>query len=323
MAAEQDDDLSPEDWYPAPAKINLFLHVVGRRPDGYHLIESVMQLVDLADRLVIEPRADGRIVRESISDAIDVDNDLAIRAAKMLQHAADVGAGATIAIDKRIPIGGGLGGGSSDAATTLLVLNRLWGLNWPRSQLAHIGLTLGADVPFFLEGRAAFVAGIGEQITPVVIPDAWYVIVHPAIAVATATIFEDAELTRDTAPIKISGFSTVGPAGTGKADEAGEAGTGGVFADLPFARGGLYHNDLEAVASARFVAVREALTWLSSYDARGAAGVARMSGSGACVIRAFTSEDDAARCAEAVPAPWSAWSVRSLAVHRLRGYATD
>jgi 4-diphosphocytidyl-2-C-methyl-D-erythritol kinase len=318
MPAQQGDDVEVQGWYAAPAKINLFLHVIGRRPDGYHLIESVMQLVDLADRLLIEPRADGRIVRESINADIADEDDLAMRAARMLQHAADVGAGATIAIDKRIPLGGGLGGGSSDAATTLLALNRLWELNWSRPQLADIGLTLGADVPFFLEGRAAFVEGIGERITPIALPEAWYVIVHPGISVATATIFADAELTRDTAPIKISGFSTVGTSG------AVSAGSGGAFADLPFERGGRYRNDLEAVAATRFDAVREALTWLSACEApHGASGPARMSGSGACVIRAFANEDDAARCAQAVPAPWSAWCVRSLAAHAMRAYAPD
>ena len=298
--------------FAAPAKVNLFLHVVGRRTDGYHLIQSAMQLIDLADTLTIEPRADGRIVRESINVDIADENDLTMRAARMLQHAADVAAGATIAIDKHIPMGGGLGGGSSDAATVLLALNRIWKLDWPRSQLADIGLTLGADVPFFIEGRGSLVEGIGERITPIALPPTWFVVIHPGIAVATAPIFADAELTRDTAPIKISGFSAVGAGSSGQAPD--------------FIRDPSFRNDLEAVAAARFSEVREALDWLSAWSPEGSSehrAPARMSGSGACVIRAFADEDDATRCANAVPAPWSAWSVHSLATHPLRGFAPD
>ena len=295
----------------APAKVNLFLHVVGRRPDGYHLIQSAMQLIDLADLLTIAPREDERIVRTADVSGVPEDDDLAIRAARLLQRAASSGRGANIGIDKRIPIGGGLGGGSSDAATTLLALNHLWGLGWSRSRLMHLGATLGADVPFFIAGHSAFVEGIGEIVTPIDLPDTNYVVIHPGVSVPTALIFAAPELTRDTEALKISDFSKSG------LSAAPSAGGGTPRSESP-----VFRNDLEPVASSRFDAVREALTWLSR-SWQGASGAARMSGSGACLIRAFATEEDAARCVAAVPAKWSGWSVKSLTAHPHRALAAD
>lgn len=292
--------------FSAPAKLNLFLHVVGRRPDGYHLLQSAMQLVDLADELEIAVRGDGRIVRDGTVDGVAEADDLAIRAARLFRSEAGVAEGVTIAIHKRIPLGGGLGGGSSDAATTLLALNRLWQVDWPRQRLMELGARLGADVPFFIGGTSAFVEGIGERVTPLTLPSSFYAIVHPGIAVPTAAIFSAAELTRDSEIIKISDFSKSGSGASGRS--VGEDPSVGAMA---------LGNDLEAVAVARFDAVREALDWLSPVDrdSAGTAGRARMSGSGACVFRAFDCLEAAEECIATLPSKWSGWSVRSLQVH--------
>ena len=300
--------------FSAPAKINRFLHVVGRRDDGYHLIQSVMQLIDLADEITIALRDDGRVVRDGDVPGVPEDDDLAIRAARLLQRAAGAKIGATIGVRKRIPMGGGLGGGSSDAATVLLALDRLWKIDWPREQLMALGLQLGADVPFFVSGANAFVEGIGERITPIDLSEAHFAVVHPGVSVPTAAIFGAPELTRDSEVIKILDFSKNGS---------------GALLGAPAAAGGSGHlvlrNDLEPVAAARFDAVREALVWLSrriddridggERDWPGALGPARMSGSGACVFRAFDTAERASACIAALPARWSGWSVRSLAAH--------
>jgi 4-diphosphocytidyl-2-C-methyl-D-erythritol kinase len=303
--------MSDEHVFLAPAKVNLFLHVVGRRPDGYHLIQSAMQLIDLADELTITTRSDGAIERADGPADIPVDHDLAIRAARLLQSAAGTTLGATIAVAKKIPVGGGLGGGSSDAATTLLALNRLWGLDWTRARLAKLGLALGADVPFFIGGGDAFVEGIGELLSPITLDEGCYAIVHPGVAVPTATIFADPELTRDSATLKISDFSKNASQGSASWG-SGVRSTGGA----------VLRNDLEPVATKRFDAVRDALSWLSQ-DFDGASGPARMSGSGACVFRAFDRRAQAAACTARLPRRWSGWSVQSLAVHPHRELAAD
>jgi 4-diphosphocytidyl-2-C-methyl-D-erythritol kinase len=182
---------------PAPAKLNLFLHVVGRRPDGYHLLQSVFTLIDWCDTLHVERRSDGRISREDIGPTLPED-DLCTRAARALQAASGTTQGAHIAIDKQVPWGAGLGGGSSDAATTLIALNRLWGLHWPRSRLLDLGLSLGADVPFFIGGQNAWVEGIGEHLTPIELPPAAFAVLKPPVAVPTSAIFLSPLLTRDT-----------------------------------------------------------------------------------------------------------------------------
>jgi 4-diphosphocytidyl-2-C-methyl-D-erythritol kinase len=300
----------------APAKLNLFLHVVGRRPDGYHLIQSAMQLIDLADDVAITVRDDGLIARATDLPGIPEATDLTIRAAQALRAASGTSLGATIGVTKRIPVGGGLGGGSSDAATTLLALDRLWGLDWPRARLMELGLALGADVPFFIGGGDAFVEGIGETLTPVALPAAHYVVVHPGVSVPTATIFAAPELTRDRLPVKISDFAKNASVVLDAGPEGRDSGRG---------RG--FRNDLEPVATARFDAVREALDWLShepheqGADWPGAIGVARMSGSGACVFRCFAQAEEAAACVARLPQRWSGWSVRSLAVHPHRDRA--
>jgi 4-diphosphocytidyl-2-C-methyl-D-erythritol kinase len=245
---------------PAPAKLNLFLHVTGRRADGYHLLETVFQLIDLQDLLHLRLRTDGRIVRVAEVPGVTEDDDLTVRAARLLQRESGTRLGVEIALQKRIPMGGGLGGGSSDAATVLLVLNRLWRLGWTRDRLTHLGVTLGADVPFFLFGRNAHARGIGDALRPITLGRRSFVVVAPPVSVPTREVFAAPELTRNTKPLKI----------TGSHDEAAWSG----------------HNDLEAVVTGRYPGVAAALSALR--DAARAAGLdpslARMSGSGACVF---------------------------------------
>ncbi len=274
---------------PAPAKLNLFLHVTGRRDDGYHLLQSVFQLVDLCDVLHFALRDDGQIVRSTDLPGVAADTDLSVRAARLLQSAAaergKTVPGADIAIDKRLPMGGGIGGGSSDAATTLIALNHLWQAGLRRDELMQLGLQLGADVPFFLLGQNAFVEGIGERLTPMATPPAWFVLVHPGVSVPTPLIFQSPELTRNTKAVKMLDFSKRLPA-FGK-------------------------NDLQAVAARAYPPVADALEWLSDH------GDARMTGSGACVFAAFASESDADAVLRRVPPRWRSWKTRTLAAHPL------
>lgn len=281
------------DLYPAPAKLNLFLHITGRRADGYHLLQSVFQLIDFADQLQFALRDDGQIHRITDVPGVAPEDDLIIRAARLLEAAASARGisvpGVDIEIDKQLPMGGGLGGGSSDAATTLIALNQLWQTGLSKADLMQLGLRLGADVPFFLFGGNAFVEGIGEQLTPLTTPQTWFVIVHPGVAVPTPLIFGAADLTRDTKAVKMSDFSA-GPLGFGR-------------------------NDLQAVAARAFPAVADALKWLSDF------GAARMTGSGACVFVAVASESQAEKICQSVPAGsgWRAWKARSMAAHPLAG----
>jgi 4-diphosphocytidyl-2-C-methyl-D-erythritol kinase len=269
--------------WPAPAKLNLMLHVVGRRADGYHLLQTVFRLIDLADTLVFAPRDDGAIRRATPLAGVPEDADLTVRAARLLQAETGCRAGATISLDKRIPLGGGLGGGSSDAATTLIALNQLWETGLGRGDLARLGATLGADVPFFLFGRNALGEGVGEVLRALDLPPAWYVVITPQVAVSTREIFAAPELTRDTKPVKITAF----------------------FA-------GLGTNDLEPVVRARFPEVARAIDWLAGH------GEARMSGSGSSVFAAFEREDEARTVAAKVPGEWRAWAVRGLDRHPLQ-----
>ncbi|RJG03591.1 4-(cytidine 5'-diphospho)-2-C-methyl-D-erythritol kinase [Noviherbaspirillum sedimenti] len=271
----------------APAKLNLFLHVTGRRADGYHLLQTVFQLLDHGDILHFETRDDGVICRTSDVPGVDADSDLIVRAARLLQATLGEGhrPGANIAIEKKLPLGGGLGGGSSDAATTLLALNHLWQAGLNRGQLMELGLKLGADVPFFIFGQNAFAAGVGEELTAVTTPDGWYVVLEPGVSVPTPAIFTAKELTRNTEPVTILDFSTA-PVGFGK-------------------------NDLQVVAAKLFPEVAEAISWLQKY------GDARMTGSGACVFSFFAHEPDADAVLKAVPAHWKAWKARAIAQHPL------
>lgn len=277
------------DWqgvYPAPAKLNLFLHVVGRRADGYHLLQTLFRFVDRGDRLRFVARDDGRVVLSRPLPGVPPESDLTVRAARLLQEATGCRLGVAIDVDKRLPMGGGLGGGSSDAATVLLALNHLWQLGLPRQRLQEIGLSLGADVPVFIFGRNAFAEGVGEALRPVVLPEAWYVVLEPAVQVPTAAIFGAPELRRDTPPMH--------------ADEWAP-GVGG--------------NDLEAVAASRFPEVEEALRWLSAF------GDARMTGSGACVFATFAEKDAAETVLGQLPTGLRGWVARGLDRHPLLGLA--
>lgn len=243
---------------PAPAKLNLFLHVLGRRADGYHELQTLFRFIDYGDTLTLRPRTDGRIERAGDVPGVVAEQDLTLRAAALLQRSSGTAAGVTIELQKRLPLGGGVGGGSSDAATALIALNRLWGLGWDRSRLQELALQLGADVPVFVFGRSALAGGVGEQLRPVDLPPAWYLVLVPPVAVSTGAIFSAPELTRDSSPLKISRFS----AGPGR-------------------------NDLEAVACRHHPAVAEHLAWLRQHAA------AAMTGSGACVFAAFESQSAA------------------------------
>ncbi|MEN9725468.1 MAG: 4-diphosphocytidyl-2-C-methylerythritol kinase [Pseudomonadota bacterium] len=243
--------------YPAPAKINLFLHIVGRRADGYHLLQSVFRLIDLQDTIYIRIRDDGEIHRASEHPDVPEAQDLTIRAAHLLKAQANCSLGADIAIEKRIPMGGGLGGGSSDAATVLIALNYLWKLNLSRKALMELGLQLGADVPFFIFGKNAWVEGVGEKIQEIPLPANHYLVLTPKIHVSTAQIFNAKELTRNTFPTTIAAFSEMQD---------------------------FLHNDLEAVVCQQYPAVKACLDWLNQYSK------ARMSGSGASVFIAQKTE---------------------------------
>jgi len=282
---------------PAPAKLNLFLRVTGRRADGYHELQTAYALIDLADWLDFERRTDGLIVREGDLTG-PVEDDLAVRAAYALQNASGTAFGATIGVSKRIPVGSGMGGGSSDAATTLVALNRLWDLNLPRSDLSAIGLPLGADVPFFLHGGDAFAEGIGERLTSIGLPPMWFAIVWPRVHVSTREIFTDAGLTRNSKATKIADFSAVAAA---LADEA--AGN----LDLPSS----LVNDLEPVARRRYPVIDEAIKRLSRF------GAARMTGSGSAVFAAVPSRERAEAAVAELPPAWSAWVAQKLSEHPL------
>ena len=277
---------------PAPAKINLFLHVTGRRADGYHLLETVFRFVDLTDRIGLSLRADGRITRAGGLAEVAPQDDLVVRAAAALKRETGCRQGVAIKLAKRIPVGAGLGGGSSDAATVLLGLNRLWQLGLDRKQLMAIGVGLGADVPVFVNGHNAYATGIGEELTPVALPDQWFVLAMPPVSVGTASVFGAPDLTRNTEPITLAGFS------------------GRTFEHRPAALFG--RNDLESVVFARQPLVREvhrlldqAVTVVSERrpDGRAAADVksvrrvpvrrVRMTGSGACIFAVAESESEA------------------------------
>ena len=267
--------------WPAPAKLNLFLHIVGRRPDGYHELQTCFQFVDLCDEITIDVRADGQIGRALDIPGLPESADLCIRAARALKEASGSPLGADISLLKRIPIGGGMGGGSSDAATCLVALNRLWGIDWPPEKLAAIGLKLGADVPVFVQGRVSWAEGVGERLTPLYPPRApsepIYLILKPNVFVSTADVFQDPELTRNSPPITIHGF---------------------------LASGG--RNDCLGVVRRRFPQVAHALDWLSLY------GSARLTGTGACVFLACETLDLAQEILRKVPPEIEGFLARGL-----------
>ena len=283
---------------PAPAKLNLFLHVVGRRDDGYHLLQSVFVLLDWCDRLHFELRRDGRLARHDLGPLLPPD-DLCLRAARLLQQRSGTSLGADISVDKQLPWGAGLGGGSSDAASTLLVLNRLWGLHWARERLLELGTTLGADVPFFIGGHNAFVEGIGERLTPLALPPRRYAVAKPTAAIGTADIFNSPALVRDTEPVILTGsFASAG--------------------QLAKFCSGFGRNDLQPVAEAHCPDVRAVAEWL-----QGRFGNSRMTGSGSAVFARVGMEDQslAAWPVQPLPGPWIVRICRSLDHHPLLGWA--
>ncbi|MGD9387061.1 MAG: 4-(cytidine 5'-diphospho)-2-C-methyl-D-erythritol kinase [Gammaproteobacteria bacterium] len=266
--------------WPAPAKLNLFLHVTGRRADGYHQLQTVFQLLDYADEIFLEPTDDGVVSRSAGLADVAPEADLAVRAARRLQTASGTRRGVDIRVRKRIPAGGGLGGGSSDAATVLVALNRLWGLGWPPQRLAQLGLELGADVPVFVHGRSAWGEGVGERLAPVELPPAWYLVVCPDCAVSTAAVFSDAELTRDTPKTTIKGFVPGGG-----------------------------RNDCEPVARRLYPEVGAALDWLAARSPQGA----RLTGTGGCVFARVAGPAAAERVLAELPGGWRGFVARGVA----------
>ena len=280
---------------PAPAKLNLFLHVVGRRADGYHLLQTLFRFIDLNDTLHFTPRADGQVLRVNALDGVPPEQDLCVRAARLLQQETGCRLGVDIELEKRIPMGGGLGGGSSDAATTLLALNRLWGLGLSRERLMQLGLALGADVPVFVFGENAFAEGVGERLQAFPLPDAWYVVLCPPVQVPTVQIFAHPELTRNTISMTMRAlpkgldFRVGGPAGL--------------------------KNDLQAVACKLYPAVAEHLAWLAQY------APALMTGSGACVFAEFATQVEAQAVLQRLPSNMRGFVARGLQQHPLKDFA--
>ena len=270
-------------WFPAPGKLNLFLHVLGRRADGMHELQTVFRLVEHGDRVGIRVRSDREIRRHDPLPGVAVDDDLCVRAARLLQAESGAAQGADLALDKRLPIGGGMGGGSSDAATTLIVLDRLWGLGWPRARLLDLALRLGADVPFFVFGENAIGEGIGERLRALALPAAWYLVLVPPVALATRDVFTDNALTRNAKRLKIPPFFS-----------------------------GLGGNDLEPAAVKRSPEIAAHLAWLRARRPQ-----ARMTGTGACVFAEFASQAEAQGVLGELPGTMRGFVTRGLERHPL------
>ena len=268
--------------YPAPAKLNLFLHVVGRRTDGYHLLQSVFRFIDFGDELGFALRDDGQIHHLRPLPGVDPEQDLCVRAARLLQQHSGCQLGADITLIKKLPLGGGLGGGSSDAATTLMVLNQLWQTGLTRSELQQLSLTLGADVPVFIFGQSAFAEGVGEILQPVELDCPWYVVLTPPVHVSTPQVFADKGLTRDTEIIRMRDFKSART-----------------------------RNDLQPVACRLYPEIRQHMDWLEQFAS------ARMTGSGACVFAEFTSEDAARDVMQNIPDTMSGFVAKGLQYHPL------
>lgn len=263
--------------FPAPAKLNLFLHITGRRADGYHLLQTVFQFLDYSDTLHFQARTDANITVANSATEIAQEDDLVWRAAQLLQQHSGSTQGVDIRVEKQIPLGGGLGGGSSNAATTLLALNQLWSLNLPQATLAQLGLQLGADVPVFVHGYAAWAEGVGEILTPIDLPEPWFVVVHPKVWVSTAKVFNALDLPRNQTPICVADFF---------------AGQGG--------------NACEAVVQQAYPAVAAALDWLGQY------ATARLTGTGACIFAAFNSQREADAVLQQLPVEWTGFVARGM-----------
>lgn len=262
-------------WWPAPAKLNLFLHITGRRPDGYHLLQTAFQFVDYGDALQFEVTDQPEIALLDAIEGVPTEANLIVRAAALLQNTTGVSQGVRIRLRKQLPMGGGLGGGSSNAATTLVVLNLLWQCDLPVAELARLGLQLGADVPVFVQGHAAWAEGVGEQLTPISPAEPWYLVIDPQCSVSTQEIFSDSELTRDCEPIKIAGFLS----GEGS-------------------------NVCEAVVKQRYPQVAEALDWLAQFTAP------TMTGTGCCIFGQFDNVDAANDVLQKLPEKWQGFTAR-------------
>ena len=273
------------EWYAAPGKLNLFLHVLGRRPDGRHELQTVFRLIDRADRVGVAARKDGQVVFSGLFG----EENLCVKAARLLQRESGTKQGADLALEKNLPVGGGLGGGSSDAATVLLALNRLWDLRLRRQKLIEFAARLGADMPFFVFGRNALGEGFGERLRGLDLAPAWYLVLTPQVSVSTAEIFSDAALTRDTKPLTMAPFLS----GQGR-------------------------NDLEPVAVRRYPEIAELLAWLRQRNP-----LARMTGSGACVFAEFSRQDEAAAAQRALPAGMRGFVARGLDRHPLYEFTDE
>lgn len=276
---------------PAPAKLNLFLHVTGRRADGYHTLQTLFRFIDLHDTLHFSLRADGAVHRTNSIDGVAEESDLCVRAARLLQSETGCTSGVDIAVEKRIPMGGGLGGGSSDAATTLIALNRLWSLGLTRARLMRLGLRLGADVPVFVFGENAFAEGVGEELQACPLPEAWYVVLFPPVQVPTAQIFAHPELTRDTVSITMRALLS------GQKQEL--------------------RNDLQQVVCGLYPEVALHMACLDNF------GKARMTGSGACVFAEFASRSQAEAVLQQLPQQMRGVVAQGLARHPLHDWVTD
>ncbi|MBK7354367.1 MAG: 4-(cytidine 5'-diphospho)-2-C-methyl-D-erythritol kinase [Nitrosomonas sp.] len=275
-------------FYPAPAKLNLFLHIIGRRDDGYHLLQTIFRFIDFNDRLGFNLRSDGIIQLQTPLTGVSAEQNLCVRAAKLLQEKGRVNQGVDIYLEKHIPMGGGLGGGSSDAATTLIILNHLWGLNWDRDSLMELGLKLGADIPVFIYGDSAFAEGVGEKLSTVILPNAWYLVLTPAVNVSTAQVFASNELTRDTIPITIPPFSIYDG-----------------------------HNDLESVVCRMYSDVAKCIDWLKQLNNT---TLVAMTGSGSSVFAEFETEAQAKEACHRLPDGINAVVAKGLAKHPLRDF---
>ena len=273
-------------WYPAPGKLNLFLHVLGRRADGYHLLQTAFRLIDRCDQIGIALREDGRILRHDPLPGVAPEEDLCVRAARLLRERCGTRLGADLRVRKLLPVGGGLGGGSSDAATTLIVLNRLWDAGLPRGELQALAARLGADVPFFVFGENALGEGIGERLAPLPLPAAWYLVLVPPVTLSTQEVFSDNALTRNAKELKIPPFFS-----------------------------GMGNNDLEPVALRLRPEIAVHLAWLRERRPQ-----ARMTGSGACVFAEFATEAEARAVLGELPATMSGFAAQGLPQHPLRGY---
>lgn len=276
---------APRTWQ-APGKLNLFLHVVGQRADKYHLLQSAFQLIDYHDTIYLDVRPDGKVWHCNPLPNVPAAQDLMVRAARALQRASQTSLGVNIRIEKRLPIGGGLGGGSSNAATVLLALNQLWQLNYSRHTLQQIGLALGADVPFFIFGQNAWVEGVGEVLQPILLPARYFVVLKPEVSVSTEDIFRAAGLTRNTKSIRMRDFETA-----------------------------LTQNDLESVACSKYPEIAETIRWLNQFSP------ARMTGSGSCVFACFATQGEANAVISQIPGSMRGFVTRSMSQHPLFEFA--